>query len=167
AEDGIRDWSVTGVQTCALPIYPTLGDFSATLLDPRLRLVNSGAELVPTNTSPEEILAGTRASELVRINARLIEDAAFTPGGSLILQSGSVVFEGILPAGLQAIGAEPLLAGTQLAVTGVCHTQVGLGNQPKSFRVILRRSQDVEILVRPSWWNLRHLGWGLACGGGF
>ena len=21
AEDGIRDWSVTGVQTCALPIY--------------------------------------------------------------------------------------------------------------------------------------------------
>src|SRR5262249_58941713 len=23
AEDGIRDWSVTGVQTCALPIWPT------------------------------------------------------------------------------------------------------------------------------------------------
>src|SRR5258706_10790463 len=25
AEDGIRDWSVTGVQTCALPIYINLG----------------------------------------------------------------------------------------------------------------------------------------------
>src|SRR5437016_14234236 len=24
AEDGIRDWSVTGVQTCALPIYPRI-----------------------------------------------------------------------------------------------------------------------------------------------
>src|SRR5437016_10253228 len=24
AEDGIRDWSVTGVQTCALPILPAL-----------------------------------------------------------------------------------------------------------------------------------------------
>src|SRR5262249_59856975 len=24
AEDGIRDWSVTGVQTCALPICPAL-----------------------------------------------------------------------------------------------------------------------------------------------
>src|SRR5262249_57965656 len=23
AEDGIRDWSVTGVQTCALPIFPS------------------------------------------------------------------------------------------------------------------------------------------------
>src|SRR5262249_56455709 len=26
AEDGIRDWSVTGVQTCALPIFPLLAD---------------------------------------------------------------------------------------------------------------------------------------------
>src|SRR5438046_1674486 len=25
AEDGIRDWSVTGVQTCALPISPPIG----------------------------------------------------------------------------------------------------------------------------------------------
>ena len=25
AEDGIRDWSVTGVQTCALPITDVLG----------------------------------------------------------------------------------------------------------------------------------------------
>src|SRR5262249_58147302 len=27
AEDGIRDWSVTGVQTCALPIYQFLPGF--------------------------------------------------------------------------------------------------------------------------------------------
>src|SRR5438093_2290477 len=26
AEDGIRDWSVTGVQTCALPISPAIGE---------------------------------------------------------------------------------------------------------------------------------------------
>src|ERR1019366_10052896 len=28
AEDGIRDWSVTGVQTCALPISCTIGPYS-------------------------------------------------------------------------------------------------------------------------------------------
>src|SRR5262249_59117257 len=30
AEDGIRDWSVTGVQTCALPIFPVslIGTFA-------------------------------------------------------------------------------------------------------------------------------------------
>src|SRR5262249_57684309 len=31
AEDGIRDWSVTGVQTCALPIWPASSACSATL----------------------------------------------------------------------------------------------------------------------------------------
>src|SRR5262249_59297315 len=28
-EDGIRDWSVTGVQTCALPIYVVVGAYTA------------------------------------------------------------------------------------------------------------------------------------------
>src|SRR5262249_59473079 len=31
AEDGIRDWSVTGVQTCALPISPVSGDLQRLL----------------------------------------------------------------------------------------------------------------------------------------
>src|SRR2546430_3066383 len=31
AEDGIRDLTVTGVQTCALPIYPILVGFSGNL----------------------------------------------------------------------------------------------------------------------------------------
>src|SRR5262249_58986413 len=29
AEDGIRDWSVTGVQTCALPIYALIAQIDA------------------------------------------------------------------------------------------------------------------------------------------
>src|SRR5258706_6428022 len=32
AEDGIRDWSVTGVQTCALPISFVLGNKKSTIL---------------------------------------------------------------------------------------------------------------------------------------
>src|SRR5258706_9044519 len=36
AEDGIRDWSVTGVQTCALPIYDRR--------QPELRVVERAAD---------------------------------------------------------------------------------------------------------------------------
>src|SRR5262249_58597492 len=39
AEDGIRDWSVTGVQTCALPIC------AARLLDRRLEVLANLARL--------------------------------------------------------------------------------------------------------------------------
>src|SRR5258706_6065928 len=34
AEDGIRDWSVTGVQTCALPISLEVNDFRTAFASP-------------------------------------------------------------------------------------------------------------------------------------
>src|SRR5207253_4004127 len=40
AEDGIRDGHVTGVQTCALPIYPTMITFIVGLIE-RIRLSTS------------------------------------------------------------------------------------------------------------------------------
>ena len=43
AEDGIRDWSVTGVQTCALPICPVL----AVAAPPLFILTNSRCGSVP------------------------------------------------------------------------------------------------------------------------
>src|SRR5258706_9470802 len=41
AEDGIRDWSVTGVQTCALPISPACR--SSRSADPPGRALDRGA----------------------------------------------------------------------------------------------------------------------------
>src|SRR5438046_9892881 len=42
AEDGIRDWSVTGVQTCALPIYP-FGGYSLCPTVPRTTALSTPA----------------------------------------------------------------------------------------------------------------------------
>src|SRR5438093_12198466 len=42
AEDGIRDWSVTGVQTCALPISPVGGKHAPELLAARRRREDLG-----------------------------------------------------------------------------------------------------------------------------
>ena len=48
AEDGIRDWSVTGVQTCALPIYGSSPNGA-----PQLR---HKTQAMPAETvSPEEV----------------------------------------------------------------------------------------------------------------
>src|SRR2546426_7964054 len=52
AEDGIRDYKVTGVQTCALPISPALlvvldppDDLTAAELEQVVRYVRSGGEV--------------------------------------------------------------------------------------------------------------------------
>src|SRR5256886_14703050 len=47
AEDGIRDLTVTGVQTCALPIYP----LNRPSFDPRLRRVTEGYGILQPRVS--------------------------------------------------------------------------------------------------------------------
>src|SRR5437016_7198764 len=54
AEDGIRDWSVTGVQTCALPISVTL----QLPLDPNVTVSpESALALTVKSASPKILLA--------------------------------------------------------------------------------------------------------------
>src|SRR5262249_60083400 len=59
AEDGIRDWSVTGVQTCALPIW-LAGPFgNAPLVRPiPQKYSNLGQSFDPEAVAPGRCLAG-------------------------------------------------------------------------------------------------------------
>src|SRR5262249_59696952 len=73
AEDGIRDWSVTGVQTCALPIYldPTygVGSFLGKHLDAQGH-GRAGRVLVPEREGQDRIGVnrdGGRRSEERRV----------------------------------------------------------------------------------------------------
>src|SRR5690606_40745555 len=60
AEDGIRDFHVTGVQTCALPIYahPFVMMYNTDICD-RAGLLDSDGQIVEI-TSPEDFLAAGR-----------------------------------------------------------------------------------------------------------
>src|SRR3712207_8427262 len=66
AEDGIRDIGVTGVQTCALPIYDLAGalavldaDTAGVLRDGRLALRHAGLEdLLHTGQTLRDVLTG-------------------------------------------------------------------------------------------------------------
>src|SRR5437016_10092996 len=54
AEDGIRDWSVTGVQTCALPISVKLGREAAEKCLSRADLKPEDIDLIITVSRSEE-----------------------------------------------------------------------------------------------------------------
>ncbi len=137
--------------------FPTPGDFTATLLEPRFRNLGPGPEPEPFPATSAAILEGQHASTLVHLEARLLEDTRPQPGASLVLQAGSVVLEAMVPDTPETYPSAPWPAGTQLAVTGVVVLQLGPGNQPKSFRLLPRRLSDFTILSRPSWWNLHRL----------
>src|SRR5262249_58824811 len=74
AEDGIRDWSVTGVQTCALPICALLPVERLDRLHRRERLLRRGraqrvvVEVVPGQPAPRVFARrdGRRRGRLTR-----------------------------------------------------------------------------------------------------
>src|SRR5690606_39607258 len=59
AEDGIRDFHVTGVQTCALPIFTTTHDHYSTEMSLQHRADRTGATVKRISLYDEPAKAGT------------------------------------------------------------------------------------------------------------
>src|SRR5262249_56627765 len=92
AEDGIRDWSVTGVQTCALPIWPPQ-PVGATLAGER------GAYRLGRPLPSIQVPATVQAVLAARIDR-------LPPGDKELLQTASVVGKDVPFALLQAIAEQ-------------------------------------------------------------
>src|SRR5688500_20081167 len=62
-EDGIRNYKVTGVQTCALPIYPQMveNDRIVNIEGPKLGTVKQVGALALFSETPSEISTGAPA----------------------------------------------------------------------------------------------------------
>src|SRR5256885_6131755 len=82
AEDGIRDYKVTGVQTCALPISPEarrghpgprVAEFAGGMLN-AVGLANPGLEAVREHELPWLAAATRRARVLVNVAGGTMED---------------------------------------------------------------------------------------------
>src|SRR5688572_32692173 len=76
AEDGIRDLTVTGVQTCALPIYLVdhmySGDLFETVQLAVKRLHGAYAIAVFSREEPHRVVAARQGSPLIRSEERRV-----------------------------------------------------------------------------------------------
>src|SRR5256885_9127022 len=70
AEDGIRDYKVTGVQTCALPIYPPSRPDHDVV--PELRIPGRARPVTGQRVAPEEIVVNDSAVGEVRSEERRV-----------------------------------------------------------------------------------------------
>src|SRR5262249_59667962 len=109
AEDGMRDWSVTGVQTCALPISasasaapPTAAEVqlvkAGRLLDPRTGAVLSPAAVRIEGGTIREVGPPARLQAQLPPGARIVDlgNATLLPG--LIDSHTHLLLDVIVPA---------------------------------------------------------------------
>lgn len=100
---------------------------------------------------------------LVTTQARLVSVQPQPEGLRLMLQTRDVLFDATLPQSVSRAALSSIPVNSEVQVTGICLVRSGgLWHNPQSFRMLLRSSQDISVLTRPSWWNLRHTLWVLA-----
>jgi signal transduction histidine kinase len=139
--------------------FPAMGESAPILEDAIFHRVSHemAPAPVPLNLeTPWEQYDGT----LVITEAKLLSRSENSDGPRLLLQRGEAVFDAALPAGISGEFLHAIPVNSEVRVTGVCLVRSGgLWRIPQSFRMLLRSSQDIVILQKPSWWNLRHTLW--------
>jgi len=115
------------------------------------------AQPPPARINRDEALKGDYDSQLIRIEAKLLNHARDGREQSLALESGGFIFHAYQQAEDGQAYAS-LENGSLVAVTGICLVEPGdwmAGEtwRAKSFRVLVRRPGDVVVLRSPPWWT--------------
>jgi diguanylate cyclase (GGDEF)-like protein len=120
-----------------------------------------------TDISEANSLATDRNGELVRIEGKLVGKNRGLNGSTLLLSSDGIVFPAVLPAdGMKDEKQQDSswIDGITVAVTGVfigkvddrqAVRQEGIA-RIESFQILMRSSEDVQVVNTPSWWNREH-----------
>jgi diguanylate cyclase (GGDEF)-like protein len=137
------------------------------------RLVARGRDLAPQHVAASDILtppdqnagsgitiaAGTRFDlKLVAVEGTLLQQGEGSHARTITLTSLDRIFIATIPDSAQQI-ADELEIGSHLKLTGVCLVTYDEYRQAQSFRLLIRRTDDIAVLSRPPWLTLRHSVW--------
>jgi signal transduction histidine kinase len=139
--------------------FATASSYSPMLEDAEVRPLRRTDDPPAHAIAPEEAMTGQFDSELVRLEARLVEtlrgDAR--EGQRLLLQAGPYLFTGVLPGSpTLPPGVAP---GSALELTGICVVAPGAQHVPQGFRLMLRSPADIRVKRAAPWWTPAHAAW--------
>ncbi len=130
--------------------------FSPTLQEAVLTKVGSGLSMAPIHVTAEEAFDGRFDSQLIQIDAVLLDRVTNQTGETLMLQTGRTVLNATVETGVRLPAFH---GGAVLRLTGVCSVQYGMLRGmavPRALTLILRTPEDVMLLEREPWWTLQH-----------
>lgn len=131
------------------------GGVSPVLRQESIRPLGSNQPPEPKSVAVKDVMAGNHNMTLVSLRATLL-DLAKVPNGTIVLR----LLEGTVPFSAELVADEvpnawgALLQQSYVRLTGVCSIQ-GEGTHVRSFRVLLRSPEDIEILKAPPWWTFQ------------
>ena len=151
-----RDPGLSAGDRVELVGFPDAGDYTPVLMHVICRRIGSAAVPPAVRINSAQALTGAFDTMRVRIEATLRGEGTSEADRTLILQEGNTLFEARLEKSLAPRDWESSLPpGTRLRLTGVCSVDVDRNRAPEGFNILLRSGDDIEVIARPPWWNLR------------
>lgn len=143
--------------------FPAMADGTAVLEGAMCRRVSAGPPIAPVRATVRELLDGFHNSNLVRIEARLVDWAPEGPALSFAFEAENHHFKGVLQQG----GALDWLPerNSAVEVTGIwviSELQDVWYYSPRSVLLLLSNPADLKVLQAPSWWTPERLWRALA-----
>ena len=139
--------------------FPATGDSAPVLMD---AVFNRVGVSVPVEAVPLDLSSPWEKydSMLVESRSTLVGRNVQLGGVQLLLQQDQHLFEASLSTAESASLLLSVPLNSQVRVRGICLVQSGgTWSVPQSLRLLLRTPDDVVVLHKPSWWNLRHTIW--------
>lgn len=147
--------------------FPAMTDGLAVLQYAEVRSTGSQAAPAPAQPALSALLAGAHNSDLVSLDARLVDWAVSGQKATLVFEAENQIFKGLLT--FAGPGRPTLPEHNSLVnVTGVAvvsELEDTWFYQPRSFLLLLADIADVRVVQAPPWWTPERLWRALAITG--
>ena len=138
--------------------FPAAGPFSAVLKNAEIRSASHTIWIEAADISADDALAGAFDSQLVRMEATVVNHLDTFADQVLAVEDGDRLFDAHLPYGGREVSWPG--AGARVRLTGVCSVRVEERSGeivPIDFNLYLRSAEDMAVVQAAPWWNMRHI----------
>lgn len=147
--------------------FPTMADGLAVLQYAEVRKTGSQAAPAPARPAVASLLEGSHNSDLVSLQARLVDWAVSGRKATLIFEADNQLFKGLLNLASPQVSLLPE-KNSLVNVTGVSvvsELEDTWFYQPRSFLLLLADIADLQVVQAPPWWTPERLWRALAITG--
>jgi signal transduction histidine kinase len=134
------------------------GDFSSTLDRAMVRVLWEGTPVPPVTVTASQAATGDFDATFIEVEGRLHEKQ-YGPNNTLLLDldDGSQSFRAIMNQGRGDALFGGLKPGSLLRLRGVSVVDPAFTHNLTPFILLLRSTDDVDVLAGPPWWSMGHL----------
>lgn len=138
--------------------FPNLGPMVPSLEDGIYRSTGASRRVIPLSVEPGKVLSNQDEAfrcqmHLVRMEGRLLDSIQDPQTERLIIENQGVTFNANLSRTNDRQQLNVVRPGSWIAVTGICSVHIGANDEPDFFQLLLRSTEDVQVLQSASWWT--------------